>query len=264
MVVLILIILGLCAGSFVNAFVWRLHKRKDWVNERSVCVHCGHQLAANDLIPVLSWLWLRGKCRYCHKPISAQYPLVELLMTALFAGSYAYWPLIFNHRGTTLFVFWLIFLVAFVALAIYDLRWFLLPDKIVFPVIGLAVLQAVVLIIFGPPLKEILAIFFATLIGGGVFYVIFQLSQGKWIGGGDVKLGFLLGLVLADGGLMVLTIFLASLLGSLVTIPLIITGRADKKTRIPFGPFLIMAAIIARLFGAAIIHWYHHSLLLDA
>src|SRR5690606_19684146 len=107
-----LVILGLCLGSFVNALVFRLHMQMkasekhrgkkvqkaklSIVSGRSMCVHCHHELAWYDLIPVLSWLTLGGKCRYCHKPIAWQYPLVELATAALFALSYVYWPVNFS------------------------------------------------------------------------------------------------------------------------------------------------------------------------
>src|SRR5438105_4077844 len=84
--------LGLAFGSFINALVWRIHEKKDWVRQRSQCPHCGHKLAAKDLVPVISWLALRGRCRYCGKPISLQYPLVELAMAAVFISSYYFWP----------------------------------------------------------------------------------------------------------------------------------------------------------------------------
>jgi len=272
MIIIVLLVLGLCLGSFVNALVWRLReqskskakvsKELSILHGRSMCVHCKHELKPVDLIPVVSWLWLGGLCRYCHKPISWQYPTVELLTALLFMLSYIFWPFILNDRGEILLVFWLALLVGLIALAVYDLRWYLLPDKIVYPLIWLGLLQGAVLLIFGPTGKELVALISAVAIGGGIFYVIFQLSQGKWIGGGDVKLGFLLGLILADGGLAVLTIFLASVLGSFVAIPLLATGKVKRTTRIPFGPFLIVAAIIARLFGASIIHWYKRKLLL--
>jgi prepilin signal peptidase PulO-like enzyme (type II secretory pathway) len=274
MVLVILLFVGLCLGSFVNALVWRVHeqsktkrsvkKNLSILHGRSICPHCQHELAAKDLVPVISWLWLRGKCRYCGQSISAQYPLVEILTAFLFLASYVYWPLNFNTYGTVSFVFWLIFLVGLVALAVYDLRWYLLPNRIIFPLLYLGALQAVLLTIFAPsPIHQLWGIALGLVIGGGIFYAIFQVSKGKWIGGGDVKLGFLLGLILADGGLMVLTIFLASIIGTLIALPLMITGKMTKKTKIPFGPLLIIGAIIARLFGAAMIHWYRRKLLLD-
>lgn len=272
MIVLILIFLGLCFGSFVNAVVWRLHEqsknkgKQSKVNlsilkGRSICPNCKHGLAAKDLIPLLSWLSLGGKCRYCHKPISWQYPLVEALTAGLFVLSYAFWPFALHTPFSVLLIaFWLAFLVGLVALAVYDLRWYLLPDKIVFPLMYLGLIQAVALLIHGPFWHQFWAIGVSFLIGGGLFYLLFQISDGRWIGGGDVKLGALLGLILADGGLMVFTIFTASLLGTLISLPLLLAHKVNKKSRIPFGPLLIIAAIIARLFGGAFIHWYSKQL----
>src|SRR5687768_15554233 len=138
--VLLLILAGLMFGSFINALVWRLHKKKNWVTGRSECPHCHHKLAPLDLVRFFSWLFLGGKCRYCHKRIPDG-PLVELALPALFVLSYLFWPQPLHGEGLFTFIFWLVFLVGFTALAVYDLKWFLLPDVIVFPLIGLAALQ---------------------------------------------------------------------------------------------------------------------------
>jgi prepilin signal peptidase PulO-like enzyme (type II secretory pathway) len=261
MVIVAMVLLGLCFGSFVNALVWRLHKKKDWVKERSVCTHCGHVLAAKDLVPVLSWIELRGKCRYCHKPIDDT-PLTEIGTALLFVGSYLFWPYEFNSLGTTLFVFWLVFLVGFVALALYDLKWMLLPNKIVYPLIGLAVVQVLlVATYFDGGWDSLLGAFWGFVVGSGVFYGIFQLSKGKWIGGGDVKLGMVLG-ILAGGALeSALLIFIASVFGTLFSIPLLVAGKAKAKMRIPFGPFLLAAMVVVYLFGADILSWYRDILI---
>ncbi len=257
MVFIVLVFLGLCFGSFINAYVWRIHNKKNWIKERSVCVNCGHELAAKDLVPVFSWLLLKGKCRYCGKPISRQYPLVEALTALLFVFSYIYWPFAFNGQGTTLFVFWLVFLVGLIALAIYDIKWMILPNKMIYPFIVAALVQAVFILTSAKtPFQAFISLIFSILIGGGLFYLVFQISDGKWIGGGDVKLGALLGLILADWELMFLTIFTASVLGTLVTLPLIATKKAKKNAHIPFGPFLIAGAIFARLLGLSVINWY--------
>ena len=97
------------------------------------------------------------------------------------------------------------------------------------------------------------------MVGGGLFYVLFQVSKGKWIGGGDVKLGWVLGLFLATPGRSFLMIFLAATLGSLVSLPLLAGKRLHKNSVLPFGPFLIIAAIIVQLFGHSILHWYQRS-----
>lgn len=270
MLIAILLITGLCAGSFINALVWRIHEQAKKTKKsgnlsilkgRSMCPNCRHELAAKDLIPVISWLWLRGKCRYCGKPISAQYPVVELLTAGLFIFSYVFWPFMFDAKGTILFIFWLVFLIGLIALAIYDIKWQLLPNRIIFPLIYIAILQSMVLIIFTPSFHQFLSILLSTVIGGGLFYLLFQLSNGKWIGGGDVKLGALLGLILANASLIIMTIFAASLIGTAISVPLMIIGRFNRKTRIAFGPLLIVGAIIAQLFGHSFINWYKHKFL---
>lgn len=223
---------------------------------RSMCPSCGTQLKVADLIPVVSWLYLRGKCRYCHKPISIMYPVVEVVTAILFVLSYIYWPLSFNSEGIFCLIVWLILLINLIALAVYDIRWLTLPNKILYPLFGLVGLQILAKVIFfsaGP--HYILNVLFGLLIGGGIFYVLFQISGGKWIGGGDVKLGALLGLYLGNATLAILMIFFASVIGSLYSLPLIASGKINRKALIPFGPFLIVAAIILTLFGSSIMSW---------
>jgi leader peptidase (prepilin peptidase)/N-methyltransferase len=275
MIIVILGVIGLCAGSFVNALVWRLHEqetrpkgktdktyaaRLSISRGRSMCPRCKHELAARDLLPVLSWIGLGGKCRYCREPISAQYPLVELATAALFIGSYIWWPAAFEPSQTALLVLWLGFLTGLMALLVYDLRWLLLPDRLVYPLSGLAAVQAAVVVMAAHhPLAAFLNAVGAVVAGGGLFYLLFQVSDGKWIGGGDVKLGCVLGLVAGTPARSFLFIFIASILGSLVSLPLLATHRLKRESMIPFGPFLIVALIIVQLFGADILHWYRQT-----
>lgn len=270
MIYVILTLLGLCMGSFVNALVWRLFKQSEEqptkakrrkptefsiLHGRSMCVECRHALAAKDLLPVVSWLSLRGKCRYCQKSIAWQYPLVEAATAALFVLSYIFWPQELAGGGLLALGSWLILLVGLMALVVYDLRWLLLPNAVVYPLIAVALVQVLAAgFIDGP--QEIWQALLGGLVGGGIFYVLFQVSNGRWIGGGDVKLGFLLGLILGQPLHSLLMIFLASVLGSVIAVPLLLSRRATRATRLPFGPFLIVAAVIVRLFGAAIITWY--------
>lgn len=278
MIEIALVVVGLCFGSFVNALVWRIHEQtseegkkkpsKKYLKDlsiskgRSMCPHCKHELSAKDLIPVLSWLSLRGKCRYCSEPISAQYPLVELLMAGLFVASYIWWPAAFTSAQVVLFGLWLVLLIGLVALLVYDFHWKLLPDRIMLPLSVVAATYAAIAIITSTkPLHALILTFFAVLIGGGIFYALFQLSAGKWIGGGDVKLGWLLGLVLGTPSRAVLMIFLAALMGSILSVPLLATNRLKRSSTIPFGPFLIIAAIIVQLFGHSILFWYQKTFL---
>jgi leader peptidase (prepilin peptidase)/N-methyltransferase len=255
MIPLLLVVLGLVLGSFVNALVWRLRNNKDWVNDRSECPHCHHKLAPVDLIPVLSWVMLKGKCRYCHKKIDDN-PLVEITLPIIFVASYFFWPHPLHGSGLMEFVFWLIFLVGFMALTVYDLRWFLLPDKIVFPLVVLAVLQVFLIAINEGDWGILISSLLGVAAVAGIFYVLYQVSKGTWIGGGDVKLGLVLGLL--AGGLLegFLLLFAASIAGVIAALPMIIQGKANRKTQLPFGPFLILGLIVVKLFGAGILGWY--------
>jgi len=255
MIVLLLIGLGLVLGSFINAFVWRLHEGKDWVNDRSECTHCHHKLSSLDLIPVISWITLRGKCRYCHKNIEDS-PIVEVALPLLFVLSYYFWPTVFEGSGMFEFMAWLIFLTGFMALVVYDFRWYLLPNKIVFPLTILAVAQVLAVALYDKDWSALAEAGAGALVIGGTFYLIFQVSKGNWIGGGDVKLGFILGLL--AGGILesFLVLFIASVAGLLAAAPMLIKGKANRKTQLPFGPFLILGLIVVVLFGADIIDWY--------
>lgn len=267
MIIITLIILGLCLGSFINALIWRIHKQESLksqklkskysiVKGRSICMHCKHTLSILDLIPVLSWLMLRGRCRYCNHPIPDT-PVSEILTPILFLISYFYWPSSFNAEGILLFGFWLVYVTGFVALALYDLRWYILPNRIVFPLMLIVAGQIILqLLLFDTNIKYILDVVLSILVGGGIFYVLFQISGGKWIGGGDVKLGFLIGAILADPIKSILYIFIASLIGTVITVPLMALGKAKRNSHVPFGPFLLASTYIVVLFGTPIITWY--------
>lgn len=278
MIIVALGLLGLIFGSFVNAFVWRLHEQEELAGKstkvaqkrrqalsitkgRSMCPDCHHELAAKDLVPVLSWLWLRGKCRYCHKPISWQYPLVELLTAGLFVLSYVSWPLGLRGVGLFQFVVWLLFAVSFVALAVYDLRWFMLPDRVVLPLVVVAAVEVVVVALWRHSLGALWQPIVAAAIIFGLFWGLFQVSKGAWIGGGDVKLALVLGLLAASPFRAFLVIFFASLLGTLVSIPLLAKGKEGLKVHVPFGPYLLGASFIVQLYGAHIVIWYQKLLL---
>jgi len=267
--------LGLIFGSFCNAVIWRLHEQQERsaskkrksdhrdlsiVTGRSICTHCGHVLSAWDLIPVVSYIWLRGKCRYCHKRIEDT-PLPEILLPLLFAGSYIWWPYGFGAStidfSKIMFGIWLLALVGFVILALYDLRWYLLPDRVVFPVIGLAGLSVLVQLLFSQDKLTVLATAaWGILLTAGLFYALYMVSKGTWIGFGDVKLAIALGLFVGGPVNALLLIFIASLSGSLAAIPLLVQGKPVHTTRIPFGPFLLLSTVLVMLFGSALSTWY--------
>ncbi len=257
--VLILVILGcfgLVFGSFINALVWRLHEKRDWVTERSECPHCHHVLAPKDLIPIASYLILKGKCRYCKKPIQDT-PFTELLTPALFIASYLLWPSDLTGAGLFLFASWLVFIIGFVALAVYDLRWYLLPNRMVFPLIALAAAQVLVMpLAYHYSWHTVLDASLGALTLSGLFYILFQVSGGTWIGGGDVKLAIALGLLAGDPLRAMLLLFFASFIGTFMALPLILKNGLKSKIKLPFGPLLIAGMILVQLFGSSVISWY--------
>lgn len=261
MIVLIVAIVGLALGSFVNALVWRLRTKRNWVSERSMCPHCKYELAAKDLIPVLSWLSLRGKCRYCKKPISAQYPAVELLTMILFISSYLFWPYeLVGLVAVCAFVVWLACLVVLIGLLVYDLKWMLLPNNLVATLTGLSVIYAC-LLAATVSWRQLFISLGSGLLFFGLFWVLFQVSSGKWIGGGDVKLAFPLGVLVGGFAEVFLLIFLASLIGTLYVLPGLASKNIKAKSKLPFGPLLIIATVIVVLFGHSLIQWYMNDFL---
>ncbi|HSX30215.1 MAG TPA: prepilin peptidase [Candidatus Saccharimonadales bacterium] len=261
MIVLLLIGLGLCFGSFVNAFVFRLHAGKDWVRERSACLSCHHTLAPYDLVPVFSWLYLRGKCRYCHKPIPDT-PVAELAVPTLFVLSFLVWPAPLVGVELLRFGIWLVCIIAFVALAMYDLRWYLLPDKIVFPLIGLSAIGVLVAALWTGNWSQAGLSVVSAAILSGLFLFLYHVSKGSWIGFGDVKLAIALGLLAGAPLNAMLLLLVASLAGTFIALPLIVRGKAGGKTQLPFGPLLIIGTIVVVLWGQTIIDWYLNLLTL--
>lgn len=182
--------------------------------------------------------------------------MAELLTPLLFVVSYLFWPLGFNGAGLVTFVIWLIFIVGFVALVLYDLRWQLLPYSITIPLAVLALVQVVAVAVMEQDWTIFVQALSGALVVGGLFYVLYAVSKGKWIGDGDIPLGILLGLLAGGPGKGFLVIFGASLLGTLIAVPLMLAGKADRTSHLPFGPFLIVAGFITVLWGDRIIGWY--------
>ncbi len=263
--VALLMLIGLALGSFTNALVWRVHeqskkknaKNKDFsiLKGRSMCPSCHHTLSSLDLVPVFSWLLLKGHCRYCKKRISWQYPLVELVGAALFVVSYIFWPYELAGFGAlSVFGVWLAIVITAVALAVYDLRWMLLPNRLVYSLAGFGILFTLVSVH-----SRDAAVLLSSVLGcigyGGFFYILYQISGGKWIGGGDVRLGFVLGIILGWQK-SILGLTLAAYLGTLVIGILYLMGKYHRKMKLPFGPFLLAAMFLTMLWGQQLIDWY--------
>ncbi|HEU5004980.1 MAG TPA: prepilin peptidase [Candidatus Saccharimonadales bacterium] len=263
MILVALLILGLILGSFINVLVERMHAGQDFVHGRSHCDHCGHELAVWDLVPVLSWLSLAGRCRYCKAKVSWQHPAVEIIAGLLFAASYYWWPLGFSNLGSkALFAAWLISLVGLTALAIYDLKWMLLPSKIIYPTFAVAAAGRLIYLVTVEDHKPHALLLWAgsIVVASGFFLVLYIISQGKWIGYGDVRLGLVTGTLLAAPALSFLMIFLASVAGTLIAVPLLTLQKKNLSSRLPYGPFLIMATAVVMIFGQSLLDWYNRVL----
>jgi len=251
-------VLGICIGSFLNCVIYRLEIKKS-LKGRSFCPQCKKLLKWYDLIPVFSFLFLKGKCRYCQQKISIQYPLVEISTAVLFV-------LIFWLLGLDLdlkFGFWdfikpcFMFYVASVMIVIfvYDLKHYEIPDKILIPAIFITAIYDILIpcqLFFNACLANY---FFAALIGSGFFLFIFLISKGLWMGFGDVKFAILMGLLLGFPNILT-ALFLSFFFGAIIGIMLMVFKKKEIKSEIPFAPFLIIGTLLSVFWGSQIINWY--------
>jgi leader peptidase (prepilin peptidase)/N-methyltransferase len=252
-------VIGAALGSFSLVLAWRMHDKKDWVKGRSACEACGHILEARDMIPVISWLALRGKCRYCRKPFSRQLLYAELLLGIILSMSWAFWPFATESlAGYLLFLLWVFSCVLLSALFWYDLRWYLLPNKLIYTLLPLSISYAIVrgFVVDYSTMSVIILPLLSVVFLSGLFFVLHTLSRGKWIGFGDVRLGSSLGLLIGTPMLSWLMLFLASVIGILVALPSLTSGKRKLTSKIPFGPLLIIATIVVVLFGQSMVDYY--------
>ncbi|MDP3970363.1 MAG: prepilin peptidase [bacterium] len=246
--VLMAALFGLGFGSFLNVFVLRTFSGET-LTGRSHCVSCQKQIAWFDLIPVFSYLFLLGKCRYCKKGISAQYPIVEFCCATLLV-IIAVW---FYGEPIQMAIY-MMYVFFLLAIFIYDLKYYLIPDILTLPGIVLAVIGSLIL---GFSWWNI---FLGMLVGGGIFFAQYVFSKGRWIGGGDIRLGLLMGAMLGFPNIIV-ALFLAYLFGAAIAVPLVITRKKNRKDKLPFGTFLTFATFITILFGDKIMNWYLYGVI---
>ena len=225
-------------------------------SDRSRCLSCGHELKWYDLVPIISWLSLSGKCRYCRTSIGWTELLLEVGLASLFTVS-AYWWAPFDVLSGLQFALWLIALVLLAILFVYDARWFLLPNKINWAFIAVAAVSAGMSLYRSIDLLETtVSLVGAVSVLSGVYLVLYLASRGRWIGFGDVKLGLGLGLFLGDWLLALVALFLANFIGTMLVLPGMFRGTLKKEARIPFGPLLIVGFLIAWFMGDTILSWY--------
>ncbi|MTI84190.1 MAG: prepilin peptidase [Firmicutes bacterium] len=236
--------LGTVIGSFLNVCIGRIPVGESIINPPSHCPYCNNRLAARDLVPVFSYLWLKGRCRYCFEPVSRQYLVVEILTGLLFLV--ASWR--FGLSIETLVA--MVFFSLLVSVSTIDIHHKIIPDGII--------LTGVIL---GIPLNFYTLDMFTNgllgfLTGGGLLLLVAIVSRGG-MGGGDIKLAAMAGIYLGWQNVL-LMLFLAFLFGSVVGVITVWKQKKTLKEAIPFGPFLALGAVIAFLWGNEIIFWYLH------
>ncbi len=236
--------LGISIGSFLNVVIDRVPREETFLTGRSHCEFCKHTLYWYDLIPLLSFIFLEGKCRYCKKMIGLKYPLVELTTGVLFVILLS--PLsaqLANESTVTLFlsvIFSLLIFCSFIVIFYTDLWSGIIPDIVLFPIIGITVLY----LLFQNPSQFLLHII-SGFVACAFFLALFLVTKGKGMGFGDVKLALFLGILLGWPGTF-LAIYIAFLTGAIAALILILWGKKQFfGSTIPFGPFLIIGATIS-------------------
>ncbi len=246
-------ILGLVLGSFLNVCSDRLPGGRSIINPPSTCAACGHRLGARDLVPLFSYLWLRGRCRYCHTPIPRRLPAVELAMGIAF-------PLLYWHQGLRPELgFSLVYVCLLTLIFVIDIEHQLILDKVVYPGMGLALAFS----FFNPALGASTGLQVISSVSGGatglvIMLLPFLIARGG-MGLGDVKMAALVGLI--TGGFpgfpkVFIALFLSIMVGGLVAVALLTLGLKKRRQPIPFGPFLAIGTMVTIVWGSEIQQWY--------
>ncbi|MBW6440973.1 prepilin peptidase [Patescibacteria group bacterium] len=280
MILLFIFIFGLIIGSFLNVVIFRLETEEKIVNDRSKCLSCNHVLNWYDLVPVFSFLFLHGKCRYCSKKISLQYPIVEILTGLSFVSVGIFFPFSLSVALLLKWIFLFYIFSTLIVVFFYDLRHFIIPDKVIFPAMVVGLIYNFVvdfilnrytrldyiftgngleaqfyLLIFG---SHFFNTVFAAFLGFLSLLSILLITKGRGMGGGDVKLAFLMGLVLTWPAIIV-AIFSSFILGSIYGVTLILLGKKKMSSMVPFGPFLVVGTVLGLFWGNEIMSWYFQS-----
>lgn len=247
MIYVFIILIGLSFGSFASVVIHRLHtQEKGMLGGRSFCPKCSKQLGIRDLVPVFSYLVNKFKCRFCKKPISVRYPLLELSMAGIFFLTVS----LVGTGDIPQVVFYLFIAFVFIVLTFYDFLFQEIPDQISLPAIFIAILYAVLNHSF-TPLNLIIGIAIPVIFFGTLHFG----SKGRWLGGGDIRIGALMGALL--GYPMILTgLFFGYLFGSFYSLIGLAFKKFGRQTQIPFAPFLLLGAYVAMFWGQAVLDWY--------
>lgn len=266
MVYVVLFLFGTTVGSFLNVVVYRLGTGERIGKARSRCFSCGTTLQWYELIPLVSFLLQKGKCRYCGSKISIQYPIVEFVTGVVFL-------LVFNRLETDVSrisylvfdVHWIMLLLALfifsllIAISVYDFRHKIIPNQLVYLFIGTSLFMNILDVFVQDTKYEIRDTIFLYILAGFATFAFFAslwfFSKGKWMGFGDAKLALGIGFLLGPA-LTFIAVVLSFWIGTLIAVPLAYATGRGFKTQVPFGPFLAVGALTSWLYGDAILHAY--------
>jgi leader peptidase (prepilin peptidase)/N-methyltransferase len=283
-------ILGAALGSFAVATVWRLRalqlkadndagehlkksdialtkkfKRPFGLDDHSACLHCGYQLRWFDLLPVLSWVLLKGKCRQCRKNIGYSEIAAEVGLGAAFVVSYVFWPMgVDTVAGVVTLILWAAMLVLLCIHFFYDLKWQLLLDRITMFFFATAVVYWAINWAVDPLATTnsvVISTIASLVVLPGFYGLLYLISKGSWIGFGDVKMLIPMALVVASWQNSFLLLFLSNFIGCLVLLPAMLSKKLARGAHVPFGPFLIIGFFIVVLWGHAIMDIYLRNIL---
>lgn len=240
--------LGASIGSFLNCIIYRLS-----VNEvpkgRSYCPKCKHQLSYKDLIPLFSYIFLLGRCRYCKKKISLEYPLVELLVGFLFLITY----LFLGVSVELIYIFIVLFFLTLIF--IYDLKHYIIPDFATFSLIGVSIIYLGYSYFLENDTSILISGMYSAIGSFLFFFSLFYFTKGKGMGFGDVKFVIFMGFFLGFPKIVV-AFFLSFFFGAIIGLGLILLRKKGMKSQIPFGPFLIIGTLITYFYGERIVEYY--------
>ncbi len=245
--ILIFLVYGIVIGSFLNVLILRIPVKEEFVKTRSHCTQCGYQLRWYDLVPIISYLTLQGKCRECKTKISIQYPLIELLNGAAYLGIYLYsgiaWETIISCIVFSLLL--VIFMI--------DLRHKIIPNGLVIAIFIVSIFRMIMLQTY---FDSVIGFFTVSL-----FLLLLALLTKGGMGMGDIKLMAASGVLLGWQN-NILALMIGAVLGSVIGVSLIIFKVIKRKQMIPFGPFLTIGIFVAMLFGDILVQWYISMILI--
>ncbi len=260
-VMIFLAILGASVGSFLSVVIFRLkHKQKGAIVGRSRCPHCKKTLTTYDLIPVLNYILLGGRCRYCHKPISLYYFFLEITTALIFLLMYLRFPFIIEGSMISdysidlmvavQYVFSTVSSTLLIGIFFFDLQYMEVPDILIYPLIFIGLVGTLITKAVDFP-SLLIAVLGALVFFGGQRF----LSKGKWLGEGDVWVAIAMA-VMFGWKLLIVAVSLSYIIGAVLCIILLATKAVNSKSKIPFAPFLVFGTFATILYGNEILAWY--------